>query len=108
MIVFSLNLLFRIWVSWRHTRPETSIFQWPCFWGGLHLDHITYISGTEGFTNALNNGLYWDLFQAIKADGNKRFPPLRQAVARHAPSVVDEDLPVIQQGDDIDVEDIPF
>src|SRR5215217_6089716 len=22
--------------SWRHTRPETSTFQWPGFWGGLH------------------------------------------------------------------------
>src|SRR4051794_32884586 len=23
--------------SWRHTRPETSTFQWPGFWGGLQL-----------------------------------------------------------------------
>src|SRR5215203_4375033 len=23
--------------SWRHTRPETSTFQWPGFWGGLHV-----------------------------------------------------------------------
>jgi hypothetical protein len=25
--------------SWRHTRPETSTFQWPRFWGGLHGQH---------------------------------------------------------------------
>src|SRR5215204_6990187 len=26
------------WASWRHTRPETSTFQWPGFKGGLHWD----------------------------------------------------------------------
>src|SRR5215203_3638511 len=26
--------------SWRHTRPETSTFQWPGFWGGLHCHHF--------------------------------------------------------------------
>src|SRR5687767_1680989 len=31
MIWFSLNLLFRIKASRRHTRPETSIFQWIVF-----------------------------------------------------------------------------
>jgi hypothetical protein len=35
MIWCSLNLLFRIEASWRHSRPETSSFQWPCFKGGL-------------------------------------------------------------------------
>lgn len=49
---------------------------------------------------------FWTIFQAIKADGNKRFSPLRQAVQKHAPAVMDEDLPVIQQDEDVD--DIPF
>lgn len=37
-MVLSLNLLFRIRASWRHTRPETSTFQWPSFGGGLQLE----------------------------------------------------------------------
>jgi hypothetical protein len=36
MIWVSLNLLFRIKASSRHTRPETSIFQWALFEGHLH------------------------------------------------------------------------
>jgi hypothetical protein len=44
MIVFSLNLLFRILASWRHTRPETSTFQWLCFWGGLQLQTTVWES----------------------------------------------------------------
>jgi hypothetical protein len=37
MICVSLYLLFRMQASWRHTRPETSTFQWPDFWGGLQI-----------------------------------------------------------------------
>jgi hypothetical protein len=37
MIVFSLNLLVRILASWRHTRSETSTFQWASSWGGLQM-----------------------------------------------------------------------
>src|SRR5215216_2113123 len=29
--------------SWRHTRSETSTFQWPGFWGGLHYPRISWI-----------------------------------------------------------------
>src|ERR1041385_7253129 len=36
MIWCSLNLLFRIEASSRHSRPETSSFQWSCFKGCLH------------------------------------------------------------------------
>src|SRR5260370_4414825 len=36
MIWFSLNLLLFTLASWRHTRPESSTFQRPGFWGGLH------------------------------------------------------------------------
>src|SRR5688572_1670503 len=35
MIWCSLNLLFRIEASSRHSRPETSSFQWPGFKGWL-------------------------------------------------------------------------
>ncbi len=35
MIWCSLNLLFFSLASWRHTRLETSTFQWSCFYGYL-------------------------------------------------------------------------
>jgi len=40
MIWCSLYLLFRIQASWRHTRPETSSFQWTGFWGGLQTEEM--------------------------------------------------------------------
>jgi hypothetical protein len=46
MICVSLYLLFRMQASWRHTRPETSTFQWPDFWGGLQVDG-TFSSTSE-------------------------------------------------------------
>src|SRR5215207_933818 len=33
--------------SWRHTRPETSTFQWPGFWGGLHCDASDFLRVLE-------------------------------------------------------------
>jgi len=68
----------------------------------------------DRFGFALTESIPWDAFQAIKADSRTRFSPLREAVARHAPKVLspEEDLPVIQQNeedehDDI-AKDIPF
>ena len=47
---------------------------------------------------------------AIEDEAEKQLAPssFRQAVRAKAPQVVEEDLPVIQQGDDTDVEDIPY
>jgi hypothetical protein len=63
----------------------------------------------DSFAKALQDGVVHDAFQAIKADSAKHFSPFRQAVQKHAPKVVspEEDLPVIQQEDDIG-ESIPF
>jgi hypothetical protein len=48
----------------------------------------------------IQQGQYWDFFRAIKADGAKRFSaPLDGS---------NLDLPVIQQGDDLNVDSIPF
>jgi hypothetical protein len=46
---------------------------------------------------------------AIEDEAEKQLnpSPLRQAVQAHAPSVLDEDLPVIQQEENLG-EDIPF
>jgi hypothetical protein len=46
-------------------------------------------------------GKFWKIFQAIKADGDKRFSPLRAAIEKHAPEVVKptEDLPTTQVDD---------
>lgn len=60
------------------------------------------------FGTALQENVVWDAFQGIKADSNKHFSPLRQAVEKHAPPVVDEELPVIDQNEDMKVEGIPF
>ncbi len=40
----------------------------------------------------IKGGVYFELFQAIKADGDKRFSPLRQAIEKHAPQVVDREM----------------
>jgi hypothetical protein len=45
---------------------------------------------------------------AVEDEAEKQLSPLRQAVQAHAPSVLDEDLPVIQQGEDLSGEDVPF
>jgi hypothetical protein len=64
--------------------------------------------------NVINQGMYWKLFQAIKADGKKRFfvysekPSLQippEPINGYQESTLDE-LPTIQQ--DLDVSDIPF
>jgi len=70
---------------------------------GYVLDH----GNTGGLTQDEMN-MVWEVFKAIEADAEKRFnpSPLRQAVSRHAPAVVDE-LPTIQVDEDL-VEDIPF
>jgi hypothetical protein len=62
----------------------------------------------DQLARAFQDGVVFDAFQVIKADSRRRFSPLREAVARHAPKVVlpEEELPVIQQ-DDLG-EDIPF
>ncbi len=51
---------------------------------------------------AIESGDFWRLFQAIKADGAKRFS---EAIK---PTNLEPDLPVIQQDEDVNVEDIPF
>jgi hypothetical protein len=62
--------------------------------------------------NFIKEGYFWNTFQAIKADGEKRFnpSPLRQAVQAHAPKVVADELPTIQQDEAMDslVESVPF
>ena len=45
--------------SWRHTRPETSTFQWSCFWGGLQsspavANGMIYFGGDDGDLYALH------------------------------------------------------
>jgi len=37
MIWCSLYLIFRFQASWRHSRPETSTFQWTSSWEGYKL-----------------------------------------------------------------------
>jgi hypothetical protein len=39
--LWSLNLLFRIRSPGSQYRPETSTFQWPAFYGGLHHDRTS-------------------------------------------------------------------
>jgi hypothetical protein len=60
----------------------------------------------------IENGQFWKLFQAIKADGDKRFSPLRQAVTKHVPRVIaPEEEPPIESYDEpspVDPESIPF
>lgn len=49
--------------------------------------------------DALNRGRFWDLFQAIKADGAKRFSATPNSVANlepELPVIQQEELPVIQ------------
>src|ERR1051326_5831195 len=61
----------------------------------------------ENIDAVIVGGHYWKLFQVIKAEGAKRFSPLRQVVEKLAPKVVipEEDSPVLS---DEEVEGIPF
>lgn len=51
----------------------------------------------------IETGKLWDLFQNIKKDGEKRFSGMETARAKFT-----DPLPVIQQEDEINVEDLPF
>jgi hypothetical protein len=54
--------------------------------------------GHKALEDIIEKRQFWELFQAIKADGAKRFAPNAK---------LDSDRPVIQQ-EEINVEDIPF
>ncbi len=68
-------------------------------------------NGKLDMLEQIKEGYFWELFQAIKAEGEKRFSPLRQSVERHAPRVITPEEPPIESYDEpspVDPESIPF
>jgi hypothetical protein len=105
-------------------RQESPRGEAPVRSQGMSSDAFGRRLGVQGHINALlSNPNYYSVENnidlsllvkeaiAIEDEAEKQLnpSPLRQAVARHAPSVVDDDLPVIQtEGIDVDVDSIPF
>jgi len=77
-----------------------------CLWN-FWLEKVCPQKGDTRFEQT-DMDMIWNVFKEIEEDADKRFSPVRQAVEKANPNFFKEELPTIQQDEEINVDDIPF